>query len=224
MITRKDVLAHLDPMVRSEFLVGQKGYVSKRAPFVKEFPSVKAYELFAALGDTPWPRLNSGTEGSGGTDTRTGAQISGTISRGQSVTVLGAEERSIMVNPLDYEVTVGIEHNAINDDRIGDLETWARDAGANFEKFKDKLAFSALNAGAASTYGLGYDGLTFFDDVALGPQPVGGLFRRSGVDTVLTGDEASASLHPLARLLAIGQGPAEPRVGTHPAFVQELEG
>lgn len=169
MITRTDIAAHLDAQVRIGFTVGATGYRPMRSAFVEEFPSTKAFELFADLGDQPWPVQNGGKLGSSGTDARTGAQITGDLHMGAQPQVFGTSERAILVYPVDWEVTVGVTHNAINDDSTGDLEGWARGASLQFEKHKDYMSFAALNGGDGTTYGLCYDGLYFFSNSHVDP-------------------------------------------------------
>jgi len=78
------------------------------------------------------------------------------------VTVQDFIEKRLTVEPRDWNITVWLSHNALKDDRIGDLERRVRGAGANFNKHINKLVFQALNAGDTSTYGLCYDGQNFF--------------------------------------------------------------
>ena len=158
MITRTDIAAHLEKGIRTGFVIGQKSYSPLRGPFCGVKPSDGAFEVYGDMGATPWPQLNAGKQGSGGTDGRTGAQVSGAMSMGRQITILGGEEKNLVVYNQDWEVTIGIEHNAINDDRAGDLEDWAKTTAVNYEKHKDYLAFNALNNAAATTVlSAGYD-------------------------------------------------------------------
>ena len=72
-------------------------------------------------------------------------------------------EKSIQVEPEDWELIVWISQNAINDDRTGMLERRARAAGQNFPRHINKRVFEILNGGDGTTYGLCYDGQEFFD-------------------------------------------------------------
>lgn len=162
MITRTDILAHLERNMRVNFLDGSKAYVPKRTAFCGEEGSDGAFETYADMGATPWPSQNGGQSGAQGTDGRTDGQQVGGLHEGGPITVLGGNERSMTVYNRDWEVSIGITHNAINDDRIGNMERWALSAGSRFEQHKDWLAFNALNTGAANTYGLCYDGQVFF--------------------------------------------------------------
>ena len=165
MITRTDVLAHLERGMRAGFLAGMKTYSPLRSAFTVEPKSDGAFEIYGDLGALPWPRQNGGQPGSGGADARTGhPQVSG-LHEGGPITVLGGNERGLVVFNQDWDIPVGIRHNAINDNRVGGLDDWARAAGTRFEQHKDYLAFDALNRGEATTsYGACYDGLSYFND------------------------------------------------------------
>ena len=74
-------------------------------------------------------------------------------------------EKSLPIAPLDWELPVGIEGNAIKDDQTGKLLAKVRAAGSNFQRHIAQTAFQALNDGDATTnYGAGYDGLAFYHD------------------------------------------------------------
>jgi len=170
MITRTDIAAHLEQQVRTGFFLGLRAYSPLRTPFVQVRPSDGAFETYVDMGTAPWPVGNAGKPGAGGTDARTGLPIVNKTSAGGAVQVMGGQEKGLLVYNVDWEVTVGVTHNAIDDDRAGDLETWARGAGVNFEKHKDFLAFDALNDGAATaSYGACYDTLSFFNDAHIDP-------------------------------------------------------
>jgi len=162
MISRTDVLAHLERGMRVGFLKGVKGYTPLRASFTKETTSDGAFETYTDMGALPWPEEISGQSGAQGTDGRTDGQVVGGLLEGGSVTVLGGNERSMTVYNRGFDIAIGIFHDAINDNKVGSLEDWALGAGSRFEMHKDYLAFNALNSGAANTYGLCYDGLVMF--------------------------------------------------------------
>jgi phage major head subunit gpT-like protein len=74
-------------------------------------------------------------------------------------------EKTLAVQPLDWDITVFISHNAVNDDQTGVLNTKVRGAGANFQRHIAQQAFQALNDGDATTnFGPAYDGLALFAD------------------------------------------------------------
>jgi hypothetical protein len=163
MITRGTIPAHLEQNVRVNFLKTQKSYAPLRKPFVGETQSSGAYELYGDMGAVPWPILNGGQMGSGGTDERTGAPAAGTISAGENVKIVGGEERAVMVRNVSWDIGIGITQYAIDDGRTAELEDWARGAGSRFEQHKDYLAFNALNTGAATTFlPACYDGQALF--------------------------------------------------------------
>lgn len=163
MITRNDVLAHLEKNMRLGFLMGSKDYQPLRSAFVRETTSDGAFETYADLGAAPWPRQNGGQAGAQGTDGRiASAQQTGGVHEGGQIQVVGGNEISQIVFNSDWDVTIGVWHNAINDDRVGGLENWALNAGTRFQQHMDWLCFDALNTGAANTHGLAYDGQVFF--------------------------------------------------------------
>lgn len=169
MIFRTDIAAHLEYGVKTGFLAGQKLYKPLRAPFTREANSTGAFEIYADMGATPWPRQNGGQTGAS-TDGRTGLATAGGLHGGGPVTVVGGNERGIIVFNDGWDIVIGIEHDAINDDRLGDLDTWARSAGSRFEQHKDQQCFDVLNAGESATpHGNGYDKLPLLSSSHVDP-------------------------------------------------------
>lgn len=73
-------------------------------------------------------------------------------------------EKAMTITPKDWEITVGISHNAVSDDRTGSLLRKVRSAGEQFQLHIANQAFKALNDGDATTnFGAGYDGLSLFN-------------------------------------------------------------
>lgn len=173
MISRNNFLAHLEYGIRTGFLSGQNDHKPLRQFFTRETSSSGAFEIYSDMGSVPWPTLNAGKQGSGGTDSRTGAPVAGKISAGGPMTIWGSEERAYILNNLDWEIAFAIEHNALDDNRVGDFESWARAMGTRFEQHKDKLCFDLLENGEATTVGGAcYDGLSFFNDSHVDPGAV----------------------------------------------------
>lgn len=168
MITRFDIQKHLDYGVKTGFLNGRQEYTPIRSAFTREVTSSGAFEGYADMGETPWPLQNGGSLGVGGTGAA-GEVVTNRMTVGQAITVLGGEERKITVYNVDWTIALGITHNAINDDRVGNVEQWATDSGRAFEKHMDYLCFSILNQGEGTTYGKGYDGLSLFNDSHIDP-------------------------------------------------------
>jgi len=164
MIVRTDILGSLERGAKVNFLKGMKAYAPKRAPFVKETSSDGAFETYVDMGAVPWPTQNAGTQGDMGTDGRTGHPQLGGLHEGGPITILGGNERGQTIYNLDWDIAIGIHHNAINDARIGGLEEWARNCGWRFQQHMDYLCFDALNDGDGTDYGTCYDGSDFFDD------------------------------------------------------------
>lgn len=79
------------------------------------------------------------------------------------LTVQDMIEKTIEVKPVDWDITVWVSQNAIDDDRTGSLLQRVRTAGDNFQKHINKRVFETLNGGDGTTYGLCYDGEEFFD-------------------------------------------------------------
>jgi len=140
MIVRTDIAKSLEYGGRAQFLEASRAWLSKRASIAAPATSAGKEETYLGLGAHPMPVL----------------------ARGEAM-VRGLNERSITIKNEDWEVTLGVTHNAINDDRVKHVLPWMRSAGARFEQHMDIRCFKALDAGDADTYGLCYDGNEFFD-------------------------------------------------------------
>jgi phage major head subunit gpT-like protein len=74
-------------------------------------------------------------------------------------------ERTINIKPLDWDITISLSYNAIQDDQTGALkrlQTNAAQVGVNFNKHMNKLVFQAIENGDVAG-NICYDGLTFFN-------------------------------------------------------------
>ncbi len=139
MITRSDIANRLTYGVRAGFLSGQEEYVPSYPAVAMETESDGKDEVYADLLAVPMPRVFV-----------------------DEVTPRGFGEVALTITNTKFELTIKIDHDAINDDRVGDVDTTAREAGQRFPQHKDKLVFQALNGGDGTTYGKCYDGLSFF--------------------------------------------------------------
>lgn len=79
------------------------------------------------------------------------------------VTIQDMIEKTKTVTPKDWDITVWISQNAVDDDQTGGLMRRVRGAGRNFQRHINNRVFTVLNGGDGTTYGLCYDGQDFFD-------------------------------------------------------------
>lgn len=79
------------------------------------------------------------------------------------VTIQDYIERTKTVTPADWDLTVWISENALNDDQTGTLDQRVRSAGDRFQQHINNRVFTVLNAGDSQTYGAAYDSQDFFD-------------------------------------------------------------
>lgn len=136
------VPSHLLVAARTGFLATAQPAVPAFAPIATQLDmTAKSIDL-VDLGATPMPTRTKGRP-----------QLQDFI------------EKKLTVTPLDWDITVGISHNAVKDDQTGVLDRKVRNAGANFQKHIALQAFKALNDGDATTnFGAGYDGLAMFSN------------------------------------------------------------
>ncbi len=78
-------------------------------------------------------------------------------------------EKSKTVVPQDWYITLSLSQNAIDDDQVGNLESQFRNIMPAFQRHINSRVFTVLDAGDASTYGLGPDGLVLFSNSHLWP-------------------------------------------------------
>lgn len=136
-----EVPYHLLVGARTGFLASAQPNVPIVSPIAESINmSAKSIDL-VDIGGAPMPSRNKGR-----------AQVKSMI------------EKKLTVTPLDWDITVGISYNAIQDDQTGgELERKVRSAGNNFRLDMAQKAFQALNDGdAATNFGNGYDGTTFY--------------------------------------------------------------
>jgi phage major head subunit gpT-like protein len=139
MIVRSDIAKSLEYGGRAQFLEGRGAWPVQRNLIASPATSTGKKETYLGLGAFPMP-----------------------IEARDKVVARGLIEKYIEIENKDWEATLAISHNAINDDRVGHVLPWCRSAGSRFEQHMDKLCFQALDAGDAATYGLCYDGLYYF--------------------------------------------------------------
>lgn len=164
MITRTDILAHLEYGVRTGFLTGQKDYNPVAIPFARVASSDGAFETYSDLGASPWPRQNGGQVGPQGLNAQNNAVVTGGLHEGGPTMIFGGNEHAIQVYNTPWDVAIGIYHTAIDDDKVGGVLEWANNAGRRFAEHKDYLCFNALTQGASLTsdYGNTFDQKALF--------------------------------------------------------------
>lgn len=138
-----EVPSHLLVAAKTGFLAAlPESPVNASSPFVRVLPmGAKSIDL-VDIGSAPMPTENKGR-----------TQVKDFI------------EKKLVVKPKDWDITVALSYNATMDDQTGELDSKVRAAGENFPKHMDNIAFDALKNGTAVTsYGAGYDGLSFFND------------------------------------------------------------
>ena len=136
-----NVPGHLVVAARTGFLTTALPPVPAYSAIAQEIPLTSKSIDMVDLGGAPMPLRNRGR-----------MQIQDFI------------EKRMTVQPLDWDITVFISHNAVQDDQTGDLDRKVRAAGDNFQRHIAQQAFQALNDGDTANFGLAYDGLTFFND------------------------------------------------------------
>ena len=137
-----NVPQHLALLAKTGFLTTALKAVPDWAPIAKMVDITSKNQTLVDLGAAPMPTRNRG---------KFNAQ--------------DFIEKSLPITPLDWELPVSIEGNAIKDDQTGKLLDKVRSAGSNFQRHIAQTAFQALNDGDATTnYGAGYDGLAMFSN------------------------------------------------------------
>lgn len=136
-----EVPYHLLVGARTGFLATAQPNVPITTPIASEIQmGAKSIDL-VDIGGAPMPSRNKGR-----------------------TTVKQFIEKKLTVTPLDWDITVGMSYNAVNDDQTGgSLQSKARAAGSNFRLDMAQKAFQALNDGDATTnFGACYDGGAFY--------------------------------------------------------------
>jgi phage major head subunit gpT-like protein len=137
-----NVPQHLVVAARTGFLTTAAPAVPVYAPIAATLPLDAKSTNLVDLGAAPMPIRNRGK-----------MQVQDFI------------EKTVAITPLDWDITVFISHNTVQDDQTGTLNSKVRAAGANFQRHIAQQCFSALNDGDASTnYGAGYDALPMFSN------------------------------------------------------------
>lgn len=135
-ITRADIPNLLTSGLRTEFM---KGYETPMPDIYKqvcmEVPSGKDQEIYAWLGSTP--------------------KMSEWISERQ---LKGMLEHTFTIVNKDYEASIEVDRNALEDDQYGQIQLRAQQLGMEARRFYDERLATVIEAN-----GICYDGQNFFD-------------------------------------------------------------
>ena len=126
---------HLVVNARTGFLGSLKAVEMPYKRFTKIHPMDAKTNPLVDLGAAPMPKNSA-----------------------SGMTIQDFIEKSLTLTVEEWDITVYIEHNAVQDDQTGTLRTKVEQAGLNFEKHKNQRAMQFLNGGDAGTFGLCYDG------------------------------------------------------------------
>lgn len=140
MIVRSDIAKSLEYGGKAQFLEGRSLWPITRNLIADPVPSTGKEETYLGLDDPPMP-----------------------VEAVDRVQVRGLAERYITIVNKGWETTIGVSHDAINDDRVGHVAGWMRKAGSRFEQHMDARCWKALDGGDGTTYGSCYDGYEMFD-------------------------------------------------------------
>ena len=75
----------------------------------------------------------------------------------------GLSEHNYSIRNKKWEVSIGVDRDALDDDQYGQIRVRVQGLGAEAQRHKDQLVFELLAAGFAATKGTCYDGQYFFD-------------------------------------------------------------
>lgn len=140
MTTSGEVPYHLLVGARTGFLATAQPNVPITTPIAETIQMGSKSIDLVDLGGAPMPTRNRGR-----------AQVKQFI------------EKKLTITPLDWDITVDISYNAVQDDQTGELDRKVRAAGLNFRLDMAQKAFQALNDGDATTnFGACYDGGAFY--------------------------------------------------------------
>lgn len=137
MLNKGDIPRLLTSGLRTEFMKGAKTVTTFYQELTTEIPSTKSKEVYDWLGATPGLR-----------EWKDERQAKALLEHGFEVT------------NKDYEATISVNKNAMDDDQYGQIKIRVNGMGVAAKKGYDKFYVTTLEAGTTS---LGYDGQYFFD-------------------------------------------------------------
>jgi len=137
MLNKGDIPRLLTSGLRTEFMKGVKTVKTVYDQLTTEIPSTKSEEIYDWLGSTP--RLREWKD------------------ERQAKAIL---EHGFTLKNKDYEATISVNKNALDDDQYGQIKIRVNGMGVSAKKGYDEFFVTALEAGTTT---LGYDGQYFFD-------------------------------------------------------------
>ena len=137
MLTRADIPRMMTSGLRTEFFKGYEGVTPTWKQIVLEINSTKAEETYDWLGDTPILRE--------WIDNRQPSSLA---------------EFGFTAKNKDYEATLAVDRNVIEDDQYGQVKARAKMMGENVAKDMEQIFVTFIEAGTTQVC---YDGQYFFD-------------------------------------------------------------
>lgn len=137
-VNRGDIPKLITSGLRTEFM-GDKGFGLTQSDLYKtlciEVPSTKASETYAWLGQLPKMREWLSER-----------------------TIMGLSEHGFSIINKDFESTIRVDRNALEDEQYGQFKVLSQLMGQEARRFYDEYLISVIEAN-----GLAYDGQNFFD-------------------------------------------------------------
>lgn len=138
-LSPSDIPLMLTAGLKTEFMTGRSTYVAHIQPVITTtIKSTKASETYGWLGES--------------------GEMKEWISER---TPKALREHGFTIVNKDYEHTIEVDRNAIEDDQYGEVAIRVQNMGAVAERWKDKRLSAVVEAGTTE---LCYDGSYFFDD------------------------------------------------------------
>lgn len=78
--------------------------------------------------------------------------------------VKGFSDTQYAIANKTWEATMGVKRSELEDDQTTAIQTRIRDLGGRAAQHPDELLFETIENGTSATLGLGYDGVSFYND------------------------------------------------------------
>ncbi len=137
MLTKSDIPKLLSAGLRTEFMKGAENTKTFFQDITTEVKSSKSSEEYAWLGENP--------------------MLTEWLDERK---VKSLNEHSFIVKNKDFEATIGVDRNALEDDQYGQIKIRVQGMAGSAKKSYDKILVETVENGHATTC---YDGQNFFD-------------------------------------------------------------